>query len=103
MSKLKFTISDEFFSGYEVPLDLNYFESIEDICFQVKQTLMTFLEVNKLRELKRKAEKLNFHIHDLEFGNLLLMPENTVVWVCSHCNALKRDSSSDNLKPSGKR
>jgi len=103
MSTLKFTISDEFFSGYEVPLNLNYFESIEDICFQVKQTLMTFLEINKLEELKRKASEINFHIHDYEFGNLLLMPENTTVWVCSHCNDLKCDDNSDSLKPSGKR
>ena len=103
MSTLKFTISDEYFSGYEVSLDLNYFESIEDICFQVKQTLITFLEMNNLTALKRKAEKINFHIHDYEFGNLLLMPENTRVWVCSHCKELKCDDNSDNLNPSGKR
>ena len=34
--------------------------------------------------LKSEAKKINFHIHDWEFGNILLQGEGTIIWVCNH-------------------
>ena len=55
-----------------------------DICNQVKRTLITTLQMNNLEALAIKAEKINFHIHDLEFGQILLMKENRKIWICNH-------------------
>ena len=61
MTVIKFKISDKLFKGYEGDLDLHKFEV-----------------------LKGEAKKINFHIHDWEFGNILLQGEGTIIWVCNH-------------------
>ena len=45
---MTFKISDKHFQGYEVTLDLDYFETIEEIVNQVTNTLKTHLELHKL-------------------------------------------------------
>ena len=77
-------ISCEFFGGFQTNIDLNYMDNKNDICNQVKRTLITTLQMNNLEALAIKAEKINFHIHDLEFGQILLMQENQKVWICNH-------------------
>lgn len=85
MTVIIFTISDEHFQGYEVGLDLNYFENINQICEQVERTLKTHLELHKFVRLLERLKEKNFHIHDETIGSLLLKPELCVIWVCSHC------------------
>jgi len=77
-------ISCEFFGGFKTNIDLNYMDNKKDICKQVKRTLITTLQMNNLPELVGKAEKINFHIHDLEFGQILLMENDQKVWICNH-------------------
>ena len=84
MTVIKFKISDRLFQGYEVDLDLNYYDSIEGICTQVKETLLVHLDAHNFEVLKSEAKKVNFHIHDEEFGNILLREEGTIIWVCNH-------------------
>ena len=45
MPIVTFKISDKHFQGYEVTLDLDYFETVEEICNQVTDTLKTHLEL----------------------------------------------------------
>ena len=85
MPIVTFKISDEIFSGYEVKLDLDYFETIDEICKQVTETLKCHLKLHNFEVLLEKLKEKNFHIHDEEFGSILLKSENEVVWVCSHC------------------
>ena len=77
-------ISDEHFSGFETEIDLDYVESIEDICKQVKNTLCVHLESYNFESLLNIANNKNFHIHDYEFGEILINSPN-ILWVCSHC------------------
>jgi len=84
MPIITFKLSDEFFQGYEVVLDMDYFESNEEICEQITQTLKTHLELHKFEILLAKLKDKVFHIHDEEFGNILLKSQTDVVWVCSH-------------------
>lgn len=82
-------ISCEFFGGFTTEVDLNYMDSKKDICEQVKRTLITTLQMNNLPALVDKAEKINFHIHDFEFGQILIMGNDKKLWVCNHkphCN-----------------
>ena len=84
MTVIKFKISDKLFQGYEVDLDLDYYDSIDGICTQVKETLLIHLDAHNFEVLKGEAKKINFHIHDWEFGNILLQGEGTIIWVCNH-------------------
>ena len=65
MPIVTFKISDSHFQGYEVTLDLDYFETIEEICNQVTQTLKTHLELHKFELLlERLKENLTlFYIY----------------------------------------
>ena len=80
-----FKFSDEFFQGYEVKLDLDYFETLDEIYKQVTETLKCHLELHKFEILLEKLKEKNFHIHGEEFGSILLKSEEDIVWVCSHC------------------
>ena len=55
MPIVTFKISDKHFQGYEVTLDLDYFETMEEICNQVTNTLKTHLELHKFS----KGPKVN--------------------------------------------
>ena len=89
-------ISCEFFSGFKTQIDLNYMDSKKDICEQVKRTLITTLQMNSLPALVDKAEKITFHIHDLEFGQILMMQENQKIWICNHSPQCDDNNSEEN-------
>ena len=77
-------ISCEFFGGFTTQIDLNYMDRKEDICEQVKRTLITTLQINNLLSLADRAGKISFHIHDLDFGQILMMQSNEKIWICNH-------------------
>jgi len=85
MTIITFKISDKHFQGYEVILDLDYFETIEEICEQVVTTLKTHLELHKFEQLLERLKQKDFHIHDETMGAILLKSQDEIVWVCSHC------------------
>ena len=84
MPIVTFKISDELFQGYEIVLDLDYFETLEDIYTQVITTLTAHLELHKFEILLERLNGKNFHIHDETIGTILLKPQTEIVWVCSH-------------------
>lgn len=81
---IKCNISDEHFSGFQTNIDLNYVDSKEEICQQVKKRLCVVLEDNNFETLLRIANNKKFHIHDFEFGEILINPPE-ILWICSHC------------------
>ena len=85
MPVVTFKISDKHFQGYEVTLDLDYFETIEEIVNQVTNTLKTHLELHKFEQLLERLKEKDFHIHDETMGSILLKSQDDIVWVCSHC------------------
>ena len=66
-----FKISDSLFQNFEVPLDVEYFESLKDICDQVKNTLKTHLETYNFSTLIRRLKYKHFHTHDYTFFDIL--------------------------------
>jgi len=85
MPIVTFKISDELFQGYEVVLDLDYYETMEGIYEQVTSTLKAHLELHKFERLLERLKLKKFHIHDETFGSVLLKSQTDIVWVCSHC------------------
>ena len=84
MTILTCKLSDKTFQGFEVRLDMNYINTKEEICLQVKSTLVTHLEWFKFEILAEMAKTINFHIHDHEIGDILMMEENKTLWICNH-------------------
>ena len=85
MPIVTFKMSDELFKGYEVALDLDYFETLEEIYAQVTKTLKTHLELHKFEMLLERLKGKKFHIHDETMGTILLKTQEDIVWICSHC------------------
>ena len=85
-STRKFILSDETFQGFELNLDLDFYDSTEEICAHMKQNLTGFLENCNLESLLKIAKELHLHIHDIEFGTILISEPHQVFWVCSHCS-----------------
>jgi hypothetical protein len=86
MSNIRtFKISDRTFSGYSVDLNLNYYDSMEEICLSVKNNLVIFLKENNLEILEQKAKGMHLHIHDYTIEHILTSNNNTIFWCCSHC------------------
>ena len=84
MPIITFKMSDELFQGYEVALDLDYFETLEEIYAQVTKTLKTHLELHKFEMLLERLNGKKFHIHDETMGTILLKTQTEIVWGCSH-------------------
>ena len=81
MPIVTFKISDKHFQGYEVTLDLDYFETMEELCNQVTNTLKTHLELHKFEQLLERLKEKDFHIHDETMGSILLKSQDDIVWV----------------------
>ena len=81
----KCCISDNDFSGFEIIIDLDYYDSLEEIVSYVKTHLIKSLTKLKLELLLVKATEKKFHIHDREIGTILLSEENSTIWICGHC------------------
>tara|TARA_B110000008_G_C16682619_1_gene449398 strand:- start:355 stop:603 length:249 start_codon:yes stop_codon:yes gene_type:complete len=81
---VKCKISCRTFGNFETELDLDYYNSTEEICEQVKRTLITTLEMHHFTYLIEQAKKIHFHIHDLEFGQILLLGDDATIWICNH-------------------
>lgn len=77
-----FKLSDELFQDFEVKLNMEYFDSIEQICFQVKRTLETHLKTYNFSNLIRKLKSKNFHTHDYTFLDILKKEKSSVFWIC---------------------
>ena len=78
-------ISDNEFRGFEIIIDLDYYDSLEEIVGYVKYHLINSLTKLKLESLVKKANEKKFHIHDIEMGNLLMSNEKSTIWICGHC------------------
>ena len=77
----KFRISEKTFGGYELNINLDYFDNKEDIIDYFIKKLRDKLIECKFNLLQEKLDKLMkidnyFHIHDYQFGDLLLLDKN---------------------------
>ena len=81
----KFIASSELFGGYEVYIDLNYCNTLDDIVNIFHENLLGFLNQNNLRELVIKLKDSNFHIHTFTFEDICISDEDNVFHVCDHC------------------
>ena len=84
----KFVLSCDIFSGYECDLDMDCIEDIDQLITHVLDKLANDLRSLKLIDLQYKLNSIrsNYHLHDYEFGHILVNPDT--YYICSHCDAL---------------
>ena len=80
----KFTISDEYFSGYSVIINLDIMHNKQDIIDLITDNLKNELTKLGLEMLVSKLLRCKFHIHDYQFEDILLSNKNTIFWICNH-------------------
>jgi hypothetical protein len=81
----KFIASCEIFGGYEVIIDLNVCNSIDDIINIFYEHLRNYLMEGNLDILLTHLNQHKFHIHDYPWSNMLHSPDETVFYICNHC------------------
>ena len=81
----QFVASSELFSGYEVMIDLNECNSIDDIVNTFYDNLYNCLTLHKFSILLEEVKECKFHIHSYTFEDILTSAEDNVFYVCDHC------------------
>ena len=83
----KFTFSCDTFGGFSYKLNINDFESIDEIIATMISKLHNQLYLLNLEGLINTLERLTpkYHIHDYKFGDILLLDQT--FYICNHnCN-----------------
>jgi len=81
----KFSISCEYFSGFTKNINIEEFDSLDEIIVSVVSSLESILIESNLEMLVKKLRTLNFHVHDYNFLDVLTSADNRVFYICSHC------------------
>lgn len=81
-----FQFSHDLFWGFKRQVDLDEANSLQDCIDIMYIKLYEFLKnehfVTLIEKLEAGREQL--HIHDMEFGNILLSDNDTIIYVCDH-------------------
>ena len=93
--KKKFQISDPIWWGYNLEIELDDFFNLNDIIDFVLENLqatLTSLNLLPQAEMLQKVKK-EFHIHGLEFKDIIEKNDNDTIYICRH-----EDTNNDTIK-----
>ena len=82
MYNRKIKTSSHLFEGFEIDIDIRYFDNFDDIIKFFKIKLNNILKNNNLNKLLEISEKSNWHIHSTDFNEVLL--NNIDIYLCDH-------------------
>lgn len=87
----KFQISDPIWWGYNIDVDISFFNNINDIINYVINNLeVTLKSLNLLPQYEMLQEVRNkFHIHNFSYEELLNNKKNETIYICRHNNTEK--------------
>ena len=81
----EFHISGSIFGEYKTVINLDLVDSVDDILEivinRIEEDMKNYPQI--LKKLEKEKEK--FHIHDYEFGSILISEIDVIFYVCSHC------------------
>jgi len=81
----EFHISGSIFGEYKTVINLDMVDSVDDILNivinRIEEDMKNYPQI--LKELNKEKEK--FHIHDYEFGTILISCKESIFYLCSHC------------------
>jgi hypothetical protein len=87
MSNIRnFQISEKYLWGFTTQINLDEVDSIEQIIKIVLDRCKDFLKNNNMLGLVDHLAMIRkeFHIHEYEFGNILLSKPDEIFYVCCH-------------------
>jgi len=81
-----FQFSHDLFWGFQRMVDLDETESVQDCIDIMYIKLHQFLKGENFELLIKKLEegRSHLHIHDLQFGDLLISDVNEIIYICDH-------------------
>jgi hypothetical protein len=78
-------ISDEFFWGYNMIIELDNYSSFEELSILLKNELIVFLRSNNLLNLLDMAKKLELHQHNYHSYDELYSNDYDIIYFCGSC------------------
>jgi hypothetical protein len=93
--KRTFIFSCDTFGGFRKTIDINSYESVEDIVASMVGHLRNHLQQGNLEYLVGELERITprYHIHDFGFGDILLSARD--YYICNHnCEGWTDNSTS---------
>jgi hypothetical protein len=78
-------ISDEIFWGFNIKININNFNSFEELIKYTLNELIIFLNNNNLLNLVDKAKELNLHNHNFNSYNELYNTNDEIIYLCNNC------------------
>ena len=90
---VKFQISDPIWWGYNLDVNLSYFNNLDDIIIYVLNNLeVTLKSLNLLPQYELLQKVRNkFHIHNLTYESIINNKNNETIYICRHSN-IEQDS-----------
>jgi hypothetical protein len=81
-----FCVSGSIFGEFKTSINLDLTESNDDIIKIVINRIHNDIQnyPQLIKELDKKKE--TFHIHDINFGDILISDSEKIFYVCSHCS-----------------
>ena len=81
----KFVASSDLFNGFELDIDLNYCNSLDDIVNTFYENLYNVLLNHKFEYLINEVKKCRFHVHDFTFEDIITSKIEKIFYICDHC------------------
>lgn len=78
-------ISDEIFWGFNTIVDLDNYNSFDDLARLLKEQLISFLKSHNLLNQVDLAKKLNLHHHNYKSYQDLYESGDDIIYFCGGC------------------
>lgn len=78
-----FIVSDEYFNGFTVSINVKPGSTLQIIIDKVKKSLIEHLTSLNLDMLIKRAEDIVWHIHNMGLDDIIDTDQE--VYVCTHC------------------
>jgi hypothetical protein len=81
----RFVASSELFSGFELYLDIEIHDTMDNIINAFYENLYNILSLHKFEVLLEKLKYCRFHIHDITMNDIINMDSEKIIYICDHC------------------
>ena len=76
-------VSGSEFTGFNHEIDIRYFDNLEGIVRYTKNKLKELFDKHNMIDLSSDVENIDFHIHSHTFDEILMMEDNSRIYVCN--------------------
>ena len=81
----RFVASSELFTGFELYVDIEIHDTMDNIINVFYENLYNILSLHKFEVLLEKLTYCQFHIHDITMDDIINMDSEKIIYICDHC------------------